>query len=302
MTPTIILTGFLGAGKTTLLNRLIEHYGSINTVLLINEFGTIGIDGQLLKEGNYHKIELNRGSLFCICIRTDFISEVKRITDEIKPDLLIIEATGLADTSDMEKMLALQELRKRINLKACVCMVDSQNFKKVRKYAKAPDTQVKCSDIILINKIDLVSKAEVENIVDEVKKLAPEKPVFLTEYTNFPLEELDKINRIQIPVNSEPGSGMPDPFTSISLESDGSFTENNFNRFITDINKNLFRIKGFVKIDNATYHVEANTESVNKYKVKSKLKLEKNNMLVLIGKDLNKEAIKEKFIRCLALN
>ncbi|MCP4181043.1 MAG: GTP-binding protein [bacterium] len=299
MTPTIILTGFLGAGKTTLLNRLIEHYNSINTVLLINEFGTIGIDGQLLTEGNYQKIELNRGSLFCICIRTDFISEVKRITDEIKPDLLIIEATGLADTSDMEKMLALPELKERINLKACVCMVDSQNFKKVRKYAKAPDTQVKCSDIVLINKIDLVSKIEIDEIVKEVNKLAPKKPVFLTEYTNFPLEELDKINRVQISVTSEPGTGMPDPFTSISLEADGSFTKESFDKFIAVINNNLFRLKGFVNIDNEIYHIEGNTESIDTFKNRSGLNLDKDNKLVLIGKNINKEVIKEKFISSL---
>ena len=68
MIPTILLTGFLGAGKTTLLNRLIKFYKSKNTVLLINEFGKIGIDGELLVEGNYKKIELNKGSLFCICV------------------------------------------------------------------------------------------------------------------------------------------------------------------------------------------------------------------------------------------
>ena len=107
--PTIILTGFLGAGKTTLLNRLIEHYNSERTVLLINEFGQVSIDGELLAEGNYEKIELNKGSLFCICVRTDFIFEVERIAKELKPELLIIEATGLADTSEMEKMLAEYE-------------------------------------------------------------------------------------------------------------------------------------------------------------------------------------------------
>jgi G3E family GTPase len=299
MTPTIILTGFLGAGKTTLLNRLIDHYNSINTVLLINEFGTMGIDGQLLKKGSYQKIELNRGSLFCICIRTDFIAEVKRITEEIKPDLLIIEATGLADTSDMEKMLALPELRKRLNLKACVCMVDAQNFKKVRKYAKAPDTQVKCSDIVLINKIDLVLKTELDNIVNEIKILAPGKPIFLTEHTKFPLDELDKINRIQIPVSSEPGSGMPDPFASLSLEGKGSFTKSRFNEFIEKAKNNLFRLKGFINIDNEMYHVDGNTESINIYKVKTDLQIDKNNQLVFIGKNLNKESLKEKFIQLL---
>ena len=102
--PTIILTGFLGAGKTTLLNRLIDYYQSTRTVLLINEFGQVGIDGQLLAAGNYQKIELNKGSLFCICVRTDFIDEVERIATEMRPELLIIEATGLADLPTKQKV------------------------------------------------------------------------------------------------------------------------------------------------------------------------------------------------------
>ncbi len=95
--PTILLTGFLGAGKTTLLNRLITHCQSTRSVLLINEFGQVGIDGELLAAGNYEKVELNRGSLFCICVRTDFIAEVERIARGIRPELLIIEAARIRD-------------------------------------------------------------------------------------------------------------------------------------------------------------------------------------------------------------
>ena len=140
--PTILITGFLGAGKTTLLNRLIEFYKSKRTVLLINEFGQIGIDGELLVEGNYEKVELNKGSLFCICVRTDFIDEVEKIATEIKPELLIIEATGLADTSEMEKMLALHNLKYYIELNACLCLVDCQNFLKIKDNLKAPASQI----------------------------------------------------------------------------------------------------------------------------------------------------------------
>ena len=113
MIPTILLTGFLGAGKTTLLNRLIAHYGSRRLAVLVNEFGQAGIDGQLLRQGDYQLVQLNRGSLFCICVRTDFIAEVERIARQLEPELLLIEATGLADTSEMEKMLALPTLRVR---------------------------------------------------------------------------------------------------------------------------------------------------------------------------------------------
>ncbi|MGQ9560107.1 MAG: GTP-binding protein [Candidatus Oleimicrobiaceae bacterium] len=135
--PTILLTGFLGAGKTTLLNRLIEHYRSRRMALLINEFGQVGIDGHLLRPGNYHKVELNRGSLFCVCVRTDFIAAVDYIGRKLKPELLLTEATGIADTAEMEKMLALPVLRAHVQLLACICLVDCQSFLKVKDVLRA---------------------------------------------------------------------------------------------------------------------------------------------------------------------
>ena len=77
---------------------------------MVNEFGTIGVDAALVKEGDFYKIELNKGSIFCICMRTDFITEVKKIAEEIKPDILLIEATGIARVDDMYAMLKADDL------------------------------------------------------------------------------------------------------------------------------------------------------------------------------------------------
>ena len=74
MIPTVLITGFLGAGKTTLLNRLIDFYASKRTVVLMNEFAEVSIDASMLKPGHYDLVELNKGSLLCICVRTDFIA------------------------------------------------------------------------------------------------------------------------------------------------------------------------------------------------------------------------------------
>ncbi|MDD3927836.1 MAG: GTP-binding protein, partial [bacterium] len=146
----ILLTGYLGAGKTTLLNRMIAAYGHLRLAVLVNEFGSIGVDGARLGHGDYELIELNRGSLFCICVRTDFIEAVRRIGLEIKPDLLLIEATGIADTTEMERMMALPQVAECMRIRSVVCLVDPLTFGKVSTFLKAPATQVEKADLVVI--------------------------------------------------------------------------------------------------------------------------------------------------------
>ena len=295
MIPTILLTGFLGAGKTTLLNRLIEHYQSRRTVLLINEFGKVGIDGELLVAGNYEKIELNKGSLFCICVRTDFIFEVEKIATQIKPELLIIEATGLADTSELEKMLALPNLKNHIELKACICLVDCQNFSKIKDILRAPITQIQSADIVLLNKIDLVSVEQVEQVEKAVKAISPDVPIIRSHFAEFSLTELDKISHPEIDTEGDLGEGRPDPVASITLEAEGNFTEQSWEQFRNFIGSSFMRLKGFISIDHGSYHVDA---TMNQFLCEPNQKaLPNQNRLVLIGTRLEEEEIESEFLK-----
>ena len=291
--PTILITGFLGAGKTTLLNRLIEFYKSKRTVLLINEFGQIGIDGELLVEGNYEKVELNKGSLFCICVRTDFIDEVEKIATEIKPELLIIEATGLADTSEMEKMLALHNLKYYIELNACLCLVDCQNFLKIKDNLKAPASQIRSADLVIINKIDLVEKQQVEKLAHAVNEISPSVPVIKTSYADIPLEMLTEIRRPNATEDGQLGDGRPDPLMSITLKETGGFSQNSWQEFRSDLPGEIMRAKGFVKIDDQRYFVETTMDDWRMQKIDNVNA--STNDLVIIGRKLDEEHIAELF-------
>lgn len=293
MIPTILLTGFLGAGKTTLLNRMIPYYHSERTALLINEFGSVGIDGQRLKPGDYHKVELNKGSLFCICVRTDFIEAVKRITREIEPDLLIIEATGLADTTEMENMLGLPELRKSISLKACICIVDAKNFMKVKKYAKAPVSQIKSADLVLINKQDLASASQLNEVKQAVRKISADVPIHITQYANIPLETLDSIQRSISNVKGRPGEGRPDPMVSLTLEKEGIFSENSWQKFKQLVAPHIERLKGFISLQGQCFYVDASGEKWSQKSIKNSS--ESINRLILIGQRLEEDRIGRQF-------
>lgn len=292
--PTILLTGFLGSGKTTLLNRLIQYYQSKHTVILINEFGQIGIDGELLIQGNYEKIELNKGSLFCICVRTDFIDEVRKIANKIRPELLLIEATGLADTSEMERMLALPDLVDSIHLQACICLVDCQTFLKIKDNLRAPATQIQSADLILLNKIDLVPAEQVTKITHAIREFSSDAPILQTRFAEFDLNILADINHPQLSDIGELGEGRPDLVVSITLESEGSFLEESWNKFLETVRPNLLRLKGFVSIQGRTHHLDMSMDS---FLLEPTNKIMSNqNRLVLIGQNLDEEMIKHQFL------
>jgi len=293
MIPTILLTGFLGAGKTTLLNRLIGYYRSQRTVLLINEFGKVGIDGEMLVQGNYEKVELNKGSLFCICVRTDFIYEVERIAIQLQPDLLIIEATGLADTSEMEAMLALPNLKDHIQLQACLCLVDCQNFLKIKDNLRAPASQVRSADLVLVNKTDLVPPNQVEQVVAAVKAIHPSVEILTTQYAAFPLESVSHLMRPIPAATGAPGEGRPDPFVSVTLAKRGTFRRANWEKFRAEFQDQIMRMKGFVSIEHQVYFVDATSET---WSLKPAAKTDSEEIrCVIIGQGLDEDRVEQRF-------
>ncbi len=291
--PTILITGFLGAGKTTLLQRLILHYEALRTVVLINEFGKIGIDGALLPGGNYEKVELNRGSLFCICIRTDFIAEVERIATELKPDVLLIEATGIADTSEMEKMLALPNLRDHISLKACICLVDCVNFLKIKDNLKAPVAQVRSADIVLLNKIDLVTTEQKAAVKNSLRDIAHRALQLECTHADFPLDIIDHIERPSASPGALPGDGRPDPVFSLSLENQGTITTANWQHFLSGLNGHLLRMKGIIHLDGVPTFIDGTMDSLSTSPLCSATG--ETNQLVIIGQQLDTGRIEQAF-------
>lgn len=284
MIPTILLTGFLAAGKTTLMNRLIAHYKSRRTVVLVNEFGQVGIDGALLIEGDYRLVELNKGSLFCICVRTDFIDEVERIATQLQPELLLIEATGLADTTEMERMLALPNLRRHIDLQACLALVDATSFFKIVKFLNAPIAQVKSADLILLNKTDLATGQELSATKQALAGLALTAPVIETQHARFPLDQLDRIRRPRHQAVGEVGDGRPDPVQSKTFTGTGSLSRKTWQALCEKMKDNRLRAKGFVTIEDQVFYVDADMERWTETSFPSGEK--GKNQLVVIGLDI----------------
>ena len=169
--PVSIITGFLGSGKTTLLNHILTQQQGLKVAVLVNEFGEIGIDNELIISSDDDIVELNNGCI-CCTINEDLVKTVQKILKrKEKVDYLIVETTGVADPLPVAVTFLSTELRGKTRLDSIITMVDCDNF-----YAKAKQNstvayqQIAYGDIILLNKTDLVESVEVDRIEKQIRE------------------------------------------------------------------------------------------------------------------------------------
>jgi len=168
----ILLSGFLGSGKTTFLKRFIEYHTTNNRFVAViqNEIGETGLDGKLL-EDNYAVLEIDEG---CVCC--SLIGQLKKGIFEIlsnhKPDVIILETTGLANPLNL--LAEIEEIRELIRFDSITTIVDAQNFAAAAACSKVVYDQIKCANAILLSKIDLLTKNEINGIKRELHLLNPD--------------------------------------------------------------------------------------------------------------------------------
>jgi G3E family GTPase len=186
-TDVVLITGFLGSGKTTLLNHLIERYPADHRLMvLMNEFGEIGIDGHLIEGEDLELLEIHNGSVFCVCVKTDFIRGMVKIAREIRPDTLVIEATGVADPSDMKRDLALPVFNESFRLKEQICVIDAQHFVGAYAAFASVEKQIESATLFVINKVDLASP-EMVSAIKAIVGRHHSQPIFLeTRFARLP--------------------------------------------------------------------------------------------------------------------
>ena len=170
--PVTILTGFLGAGKTTLLNHILSNQQGVKTAVLVNEFGEIGIDNDLIIATGEDMVELSNGCI-CCSINGELLDAVYRILDRPDPvDYLVVETTGLADPLPVAMTFLGSDLREDTRLDSIITLIDAENFSDEILDGEVARAQVVYGDILLLNKCDLVDEtrlSEVEAKLREIK-------------------------------------------------------------------------------------------------------------------------------------
>ncbi|WP_427162330.1 CobW family GTP-binding protein [Aliinostoc sp. HNIBRCY26] len=171
--PVTIITGFLGSGKTTLLNHILSNQQGLKTAVLVNEFGEIGIDNELIVSTDENMVELSNGCI-CCTINNDLVDAVYKVLErEEKLDYLVVETTGLADPLPVALTFLGTELRDLTRLDSIITVVDAANYSLDLFNSQAAYSQIAYGDVIILNKADLVDEAtleELEGKINEVKE------------------------------------------------------------------------------------------------------------------------------------
>ncbi|NLD06254.1 MAG: GTP-binding protein [Synergistaceae bacterium] len=178
-----LLSGFLGSGKTTLLQNLLETVPDGESVaVLMNEFGKAGVDGDVVRKKGLEIIEISRGSIFCACAKGDFLKALYTIFKEYNPSVLLVEASGVADTTDIKRDLGQGRLSDFYKLEGNFCLVDALRFENWLDFFTAVIKQVEAASHIIINKIDLVSEEELKKLDKHIREINPDALITHAEY------------------------------------------------------------------------------------------------------------------------
>jgi G3E family GTPase len=189
VTRVYLITGFLGSGKTTLLNRIIKRFPKDQKLtLLVNEFGEIGVDGTLVEGDDIDMMEISKGSIFCVCVKTDFIKGLYELNTTVQPDVLLIESTGVANPSDLKKDLKLPIFNDRFDFREQFCLVDAVHFADAYKVYASLEKQIASSSVFIINKTDMASAEQIAETKEIISRFNPDPLFFETTYADIPLE------------------------------------------------------------------------------------------------------------------
>jgi G3E family GTPase len=217
-TPVTVLTGYLGAGKTTLLNRILSEDHGKRYAVIVNEFGEVGIDNDLIVGADEEVFEMNNGCV-CCTVRGDLIRVVYGLMKRKGGfDAIIVETTGLADPGPVAQTFFVDEdVRAKTQLDAVTTVVDAKHLPLRLKDSREAAEQIAFADQIILNKTDLVSDGELADVERAIRTLNPLAPIHRAQRSNVPLEQvlgrgsfdLERITELEPdflkPAHGEPG-------------------------------------------------------------------------------------------------
>ena len=319
--PVTILSGFLGAGKTTLLNHILSNQQGVKTAVLVNEFGEIGIDNDLVVTTGEDMVELSNGCV-CCSINGELMEAVERIMDRPDPmDYIVVETTGLADPLPVAMTFLGSELRDQTRLDSIITLIDAENFDDAVLATEVGRSQVIYGDILLLNKCDLVSEDRLQSVEQQLRDVKNDARILRSVKGDVPLPlmlsvglfESDKVVGSDSKTTSQDsdhdhshGHDHADHleiegFTSLSFKSEGPFALRKFQNFLDNqMPQEVFRAKGILWFNESekrhVFHLAGKRFSIDD----SEWTGDRKNQLVLIGRDLDHDQLRQQLQACVA--
>ena len=315
--PVTVLTGYLGAGKTTLLNRILTEDHGKKFAVIVNEFGEAGIDGDLVVGADEEIFEMNNGCI-CCTVRGDLI----RILDGLmkrkgKFDAIIVETTGLADPAPVAQTFFVdQDVGDATKLDAVITVTDAKWLKDRLKDAPEAKNQIAFADVIVLNKVDLVSPEELASVEAAIRAINPYAKLHRTTRCDVPIDQLLDRNAFDLDriLDIEPDfleSGHhhhhSDEVRSMSFTIPGDVDPEKFMPWINDISQaqgpNILRSKGILAFKDEPrrfvfqgVHMILDGDLQRDWKTGET----RESRLVFIGRDLNENELRQGFLACAA--
>lgn len=246
MIQIVLLSGFLGAGKTTLMQRLLDTYQNHKIGVIINEFGEINIDAKLVERDGISMAELSNGSIFCACIKDKFVDGLIEMS---KTDIeyLFIEASGLADPSNMDDIVdgIKKDTDDNYLMKGNICVVDGCNFMELVEVLPALERQVRHSNAVIVNKMDLIDDEMFKEISEKIGEINEAVKIYASTHCNVDIKDIvDHFTPSLVRGEETTNTYESRPQTFI-VRANEPVEKNKLIEFIRSISDSSYRIKGF---------------------------------------------------------
>lgn len=251
-TPIMLITGGLGSGKTTLLKNILDA-APVRVAVLMNEFGEIGVDGRIIKGRNVDIVEL-AGGCVCCSMTGEFEEAVREIITGFRPDMIVVEATGVAEADSL--VFEVDDNLPEVRLDTVICVVDAYLSIRHPQVGYTSRTQIGSADIILLNKTDLVTTDEAQTVEEQTRKYNERAAIVQTDYCRVDMEILfgltgearPRYTLFPAPEGEAAGNSRPVlHFESFSWTSGRVLDEEKFSAFMGRLPQEVIRAKGFVR-------------------------------------------------------
>jgi len=313
--PVTVISGFLGAGKTTLVNYLLSQKADASIGVIVNEFGEVGIDGELIIADENALIEIRNGCI-CCTVRTDLVAGVKALLaqEDIGLDRLIIETSGLADPAPvLQTFLADADLLIQVELESVISVVDAANFSRQISNAIARE-QIAFADLVILNKAELAEASELEAIERELHSLNPTTQVIRATQSRIPFGMLLGTPRFSLAnilkvepslLEDEHDHEHDQSVTSCAVETDQALDPARFNRWINQLvrqqGETLLRMKGVLQFIGEARQFQFHSVHMlmeNKPGKRWPSGINRKSRFVFIGKNLDPQPLQKGFLAC----
>lgn len=242
-----VFTGFLGAGKTTILLRLLDILKDKRVGIIQNEFGKLSIDGEILRNDDIKMVEINRGSIFCSCLRLSFVQALADMA-AYKFDYLFIESSGLGDPFNVEEILdaASQLCGDAYELQGVICLVDAVHFLEQLEDLETVSRQLKHCHLALLTKTDLVDEERVLELKKKIREINPvcEISTSVNGKLEFDFWNYD-LMKYQWAENEETTNSEETKPKTLFMDFSGEVELGKMKKFLSVIQDDLYRAKGF---------------------------------------------------------